>query len=568
VIMGTQRCVASSNYLATTAGFEIFMAGGNAVDAAVATGLALHVVEPHMNGIGGETPVIVYSARHKKVFAISGQGTAPKAATIDYFRKGRIDRIPGDGFLPATVPASFDTWVTCLSQFGTMTLRQVMQPALRLAEEGFPVYSMLQQYISQYSDRFLSEWPTTAKIFLPEGRVPRLAEILRQRDLARTLKSLVQTERLYRDRKSGLRAARDFFYAGPIARKIVEFVSIRPSRHATGRAHKGLVSLQDFSDYDTRIEETVHVNYKGLTVHKCGPWSQGPVLLQQLRLLEEYDLRSLGHNSADYIHLVTEASKLAFADRERFYGDPVFAKVPLRKLLSRRYARKRSRLVDMKKASLELEAGDGLSFSHERKRDGIADVGDTTHLDTVDSDGNMVAATPSGGWIWSSPIIEGLGFALGTRGQMFSLEPGHPNCIAPGKRPRTTLSPTLVTSKGRPLMGFGTPGGDEQDQWGLQFFINFVEFKMNLQAAIDAPTFYNSHFPSSFYPRKSYPGRLHLERRIPTQTIRELRRRGHEIVLEDDWSNGRLTAVHYDWQTNVMSAAASSRYQTAYALGR
>lgn len=567
VIMGTHSCVASSNYLATSAGFEILLAGGNAIDAAVATGLALHVVEPHMNGIGGETPILIYSAREKRVFAISGQGTAPKAATLRYFQKEGIDLIPGDGFLPATVPASYDAWITILSRFGTMTLGQVIRPALRMAAEGFPVYPRLQRNIQQHSDRFLTEWPTSAGIFLPDGKVPLTGQVLRQSDLAKTLRSLVDAEAAEQgDRQSGLRAAREVFYSGEIARRIVEFATTHPSRDDSGSAHTALISFDDLAEYETRVEDTVSVDYASLTIHKCGPWSQGPVFLQQLRLLEGFDLASKAHNSADYIHLVTECAKLAFADRERFYGDPLFTNVPLETLLSRAYANHRRSLVKMKKASLKLQAGNGFGkMSRQRK---TVSAGDTTHLDTVDSEGNMVSATPSGGWIWSSPVVEGLGFPLGTRGQMFSLDPRHPNCIAPGKRPRTTLSPTLVTSDSRPLMAFGTPGGDQQDQWTLQFFLNFVLFGMNLQAAIDAPTSHTSHFPSSFYPRDAHPGSLHIERRIPIRIINELKRRGHKIIIEDDWSNGRLTAVHYDSQTKVMSAAASSRFQTAYALGR
>lgn len=566
VIMGTRGCVTSSHYLATNAGFEILLAGGNAIDVAVATGLALHVVEPHMNGIGGETPILVYSAREKKVFAVSGQGTAPKAATLDYFHKEKIAMIPGDGFLPATVPASFDAWITCLSRFGTMTLGQVMRPAVRLAEEGFPVYPWLRQNISQHATRYSKEWPTTARIFLPVGRIPDVGQVLKQPELAKTLRSLADAEKSGgNSREAALRAARDLFYRGEIARKIVEFTTTNPSKDATGKPHKSLLSLHDLNEYETRVEETVHIDYADLTVHKCGPWSQGPVFLQQLRLLKRYDLKSMGHNSADYIHVVTEAAKLAFADRERFYGDPLFTDVPLEELLSKRYANQRRTLIKMKKASPKLQSGEfdrGYRRSAQRRSEG-----DTTHLDTVDSEGNMVSATPSGGWIWSSPVIEGLGFPLGTRGQMFSLDPNHPNCIAPGKRPRTTLSPTLVTSTHGAVMAFGTPGGDQQDQWTLQFFLNFVEFGMNLQAAIDAPSFHTSHFASSFYPHDAHPRTLHLENRISEKVLRELRRRGHRIIMEGNWSNGLVTAVHRDWRLGVMRAAASPRYQKAYAMG-
>jgi gamma-glutamyltranspeptidase/glutathione hydrolase len=565
IVRGTRGAITTSNYMATSAGFEILIAGGNAVDASVAAGLALHVVEPHMSGIGGETPILLYSAREHGYFAVSGQGPAPRAASLEFFERNKIDLIPGDGLLPATIPASFDAWVTCLKRFGTMTLSEVVAPAVRLAEEGFSVYPALQRNIALHAKRFQNEWPTSAKIFLQRGRVPRIGEILKQVQLAKTLRNLANAEReAGNDREKGLDAARHYFYAGPIARKVAHFVREHAFKDATGKFHNGLITANDFAEYKTRLEKSVHIDYNGVTVHKCGPWSQGPVLLEQLRLLENYNLKEIGRNSANYIHLVTEASKLAFADREAFYGDPLYADVPLRKLLSREYARKRRKLIDMKKASLTLRPGNGHGLSANRRRRSYS--GDTTHLDTVDSDGNMVSATPSGGWIWGSPVIERLGFPLGTRGQMFSLDPTHPNCIAPGKRPRTTLTPSLVSSKGRPVLAFGTPGGDQQDQWALQFFLNFMEFGMSLQEALDAPSFYTQHFPSSFYPRTAEPGSLYVEGRIRPGVVNELRKRGHKVIVEGDWVNGRMTAAHYDWKNRVISAAATSRYETPCAL--
>jgi gamma-glutamyltranspeptidase/glutathione hydrolase len=472
--------------------------------------------------------------------------------------------IPGDGFLPATVPASFDVWITLLTRFGTMNLRQVIAPAIRLAEQGFPIYPTLYRNIQANARLFLKQWPSTAKIYLPNRRVPKIGQVLVQRDLAKTLRKLAAAEkRGGRNRKRALKAVRDYFYSGPIARKIVDYATNNPTSDATSKPHASLLSLTDFADYQTRVEESVKCNFRGLTVHKCGPRSQGPVFLQQLRILEAYPLTRMGHNSSDYIHLVTEASKLAFADRERFYGDPLFADVPLNKLISHEYAKERRKLIDMKKASLDLRPG---VLAREQRHQPIFH-GDTTHLDVVDSQANMISVTPSGGWIYSSPIVEGLGFSLSTRGQMFSLAENHPNCIAPRKRPRTTLTPTLVTKSGKPFMAFGTPGGDQQDQWTLQFFLNFVEFGLNLQAAIDAPTFHTAHFPSSFCPHDAHPGVLYLEGRIPQTVRNDLRRRGHRIVVEGDWVNGRVTAVHYDSERKVLSAAASSRYQTPYALG-
>jgi gamma-glutamyltranspeptidase/glutathione hydrolase len=551
--------------MATTAGFNILLAGGNAFDVAVATGLALHVVEPHMCGIGGEAPAIAYSSKQKRVLAISGQGYAPGSATLDFFRDQRINLLPDDGFLSATVPAAFDLWITLLREFGTMSLEAVMGSAVRLAEEGFPVYPTLARNIRTHAKRFKSEWPTTAKIFLPNGKPPEVGDKLVQTDLAHTLRNLCRVERQAgAKRRKGLEAARNYFYRGPVAKQIVRFISEHPVRDATGKRHAGLISLADLAEFHTTFEKSVSIEYKGLMVHKCGPWSQGPVFLQQLRLLEGYDLSRLGHNTADYVHILTEASKLAFADREEYYGDPCFADVPLKRLLSRTYAAERRKLIKRRKASLDLKAG---KIGYRRRRLS-AFHGDTTHLDAADSDGNLVSVTPSGGWIWSSPVIHGLGFPLTTRGQMFSLEKSHPNCIAPHKRPRTTLSPTLVTLNGKPYMAFGTPGGDQQDQWTLQFFLNFVEFGMNLQSAIDAPTFYTSHFPSSFYPRTSEPGTLHLEGRIPAAVRRELKRRGHRIIVDGDWVNGRVTAIRKNENNRTIEAAASSRYQTAYAMGQ
>lgn len=566
IIRGTVGCVSSSNYIATSAGFSILLAGGNAFDVAAATGLALHVVEPHMAGVGGEAPALVYSSKHKKVFAISGQGYAPGSATLSFFSNEEIELIPADGFLPATVPASFDLWITLLRKFGTMSLEEVAAPALRLAKDGFAVYPTLAENIRTHAKRFQSEWPTTAEIFLPNGKPPEVGDRLVQKNLARTLRNLMQSEkRAGADRQKGLAAARDYFYRGPIAKRIVKFISENPVRDGSGKLHTGLIDLTDLAEFRTTLERPVSIEYKGLRVHKCGPWSQGPVFLQQLRLLEEYDLRTLGHNTADYIHLLTEASKLAFADREEYYGDPRFTDVPIAQLLSRSYAAKRRKLISRKKASMSLRPG---MISKRSFRSLSAFHGDTAHLDVADSDGNLVSVTPSGGWIWSSPVVYGLGFPLGTRGQMFSLDGSHPNCIAPRKRPRTTLSPTLVTSHGKPYMGFGTPGGDQQDQWTLQFFLNFVEFGMDLQSAIDAPTFHSAHFPSSFYPRTAEPGALFLEGRIPSAVRRELKRRRHRIVMEGDWANGRVTAVHFNHERGTIEAAASSRYQTAYAMGQ
>lgn len=389
-------------------------------------------------------------------------------------------------------------------------------------------------------------------------------------------------------RMAGIEAARDAFYKGEIAERIVDFITRNPVEDATGTAHAGLLSVEDLAEWHATVEEPVSLRYRDLDVHKCPPWTQGPVFQQQLAILEGYDLKALGHNSPEYLHLLIESAKLAFADREAYYGDPRFDRVPLDVLLSKEYAAKRRGLIGQE-ASRELRPGDvgrgvpayatfdvagdnrrALQVAARSVKElglGHAHVGDTTHLDAVDREGNMVAATPSGGWIGDSPVIQGLGFPLGTRGQMFYLNPNRPNALAPRKRPRATLTPSLVTRDGEPFMVFGTPGGDGQDQWTLQFFLNYVEFGMNIQEALDAPTLHSVHFPSSFYPRKAYPGRVEAEARIPREVLAALERRGHEVGLLDGWANGKAMGIRYDKERRVILGGVSPRRLIGYALG-
>ena len=565
VIMGTHGVVTTGHYLATFVGLRILQQGGNAVDAGVAAGFCLAVLEPHVNGIGGEVPILVYSASLRRVFAISGQGTAPRQATIGWFRDRGIDFIPGDGLLPATVPGAFDGWVTALREFGTMSLADVLSPAVELAESGFPMYAGLRNELLANAEKFREEWATSAEAFLPDGGVPEIGEIYRQPQWASTFKKLIQVER-----EAGLDAARDFFYKGEIAERIADFAQNTEVKDATGKSHRGLLDYDDLVGYHAKVEEPVTTSYRGHDVYKCGPWCQGPVFLQQLNLLEGYDVAGLDHDSADYVHTVVEAAKLAFADRETYYGDPDFDDVPLDVLLSKDYAARRRELIDPSEASAEFRPGDTgrgpISYDPSRARSGEADAsGDTTHLDAIDAAGNMFSATPSGGWLMSSPVVKGLGFPLGTRSQMFFLDPGRPNALQPGKRPRTTLTPSLALKDGRPFMAFGTPGGDMQDQWTLQFFLNIVDFGMNLQEAVDAPTFHTQHFPSSFYPRRMYPKRVVVEDRIPDDVREELARRGHEVVVVGPWRNGRVLGVEI--REGVILGAASPRMETGYAAG-
>ena len=590
IIMGTRGVVTSGHYLATAAGFRTMEQGGNAVDAAAAMCFCLNLLEPQNSGVGGEVPTLIYSARERKAFAISGMGWSPKALTIEWCREHGIDLIPGDGYLPACVPAVVDTWATALARFGTMSFAQVLAPAIELAEKGFPVYEGLHAYLTTDARKYTELYPTTGQVYCPNGHVPEVGEVFRNADWANMLKLMCRAEvaARRRGRVKGIEAAREVFYKGEIAERIINFIANTTVEDATGSAHTGLLSYEDMAEWHATVEESVTLNYRGLEVHKCSSWTQGPVFLQQLAILEGFDLKALGHNSADYLHTLIEGAKLAFADREAYYGDPLFDAVPFDVLLSKEYGVQRRNLISAE-ASRELRPGDvghgipayatfNVVEENRRALKGVAGsvhdlglghphVGDTTHLDAVDREGNMVAATPSGGWLRSSPVISGLGFPLGTRGQMFYLNPQRPNALAPHKRPRATLTPTLVTKKGEPFMVFGTPGGDSQDQWTLQFFLNYVDFDMNLQEALEAPTFYSLHFPSSFYPRPAYPSRVMIEGRIPHKVIADLERRGHEVIVTEGWSHGKVMSIRYDKEHGIILGGASPNGNIGYALG-
>ncbi|HXX81015.1 MAG TPA: gamma-glutamyltransferase [Thermodesulfovibrionales bacterium] len=570
VVMGTNGMVASGHYLASRIGLHVLENGGNAVDAAAAMGFALSVLEPHLYGIGGEAPLLIYLADEHRVVSVSGQGPAPGKATIDWFNASGIKIIPGDGLLAATVPDALSTWITALMHFGTMRLTDVLGPAIELAERGFPMYGVLHFAIQKNAERFQEEWPTSEDIYLPNGRVPNYGEPFIQSDLANLFKKLLEAEHRAssQGRREGLSAAHDLFYKGVIAEQIVKFSQENSFPDSSGGRYSGLLSLQDMSRYSARVEEPVSTTYRGFEVYKCGPWTQGPVFLQQLNLLEGYNLASMGHNSPEYIHLLVEASKLAFADREKYYGDPDFVHVPLHVLLSKEYAAERRKLIAGDRASMELRPGNAPCGTPEvRKGNQRVYTGDTTHLDAVDRWGNMVAATPSGGWFASSPVIKGLGFPLGTRLQIFHLDPTHANALQPGKRPRTTLTPSLVLKENKPFMVFGTPGGDQQDQWTLQFFLNCIDFSMNMQSAVDAPNFHSTHFPSSFYPHGAQPGGLMIEGRVGEAVLCALREKGHQVQVVAEWSNGRVVGIRFDMQSGVFSGVASPRMETGYAMG-
>ena len=598
--MGTRGVVTSGHYLASAAGFRIMEQGGNAIDAAAAMCFALNLLEPQNNSTGGEVPTLIYSAKDKKTYAVSGQGWSPAAFTIDWCRANGVDMIPGDGYLPACVPAVVDTWAVALARFGTMSFAQVLQPTIELAEHGFPMYESLHGYLVANRQKFFERYPTTAALYYPDGCTPETGDVWRNPDYAAMLKELVAAEDAVKEqgRLAGLKAARDAFYKGAIAQRIVDFIRRNPVIDATGVTRSGLLSYEDFAEWQGAVEEPVTVNYRGLDVYKCPTWTQGPVFLQQLTLLEGYDLAAMGHNSTEYLHTVLECAKLAFADREAYYGDPLFDNVPMDALLSKDYAAERRKLI-APTASRELRPGDiGRGIPAYATMDILADnrralqsthaagvhvrgsgadlpddlrakghLGDTTHLDAIDREGNMVASTPSGAWIGTSPVIPGCGFPMGTRGQMFYLNAERPNALQPHKRPRATLTPSLVTRNGEPWMAFGTPGGDAQDQWTLQLFLNVVDFGMNIQEALDAPSVDSVHFPSSFYPREAFPARLGAENRIAPEVIAELRQRGHEVGLVGGWDNGKCMGILFDRERGVIMGGAAAKGNIGYAIG-
>src|SRR5262245_39879686 len=573
--MGTHGMIATEHYLSAFIGATILRQGGNAVDAAVAAIFAEGVVNPHMHTLGGEVPMLISTAATGQVVALNGNTAAPQRATIDWFTQHGMTLIPGEGLLAAGVPAACDALLPALQRFGTMSLAQVLEPALALASAGFPVHpglrgpsDYLPYSIWHNQDKFRTHWPTSAQLYMPQGRLPEVGEVWRNPDLARTFALLLEAERAAasQGRTAGFQAAREVFYHGEIAQHIVAFA----------QRHGGLLELDDLATFSTKIETPASVLYRGYEVYKCGPWSQGPVFLQQLRLLEGYDLRTLGHNSATYIHTVTEASKLAFADREAYYGDPDFVHVPIQELLSEPYTSARRTLIDPDRASLALRPGDPVNAKPLWSRQGPV-VGrewqrGTVHVAVVDRQRNLVAATPSGAWLSGSPVVEGLGFPLTTRMQVFYLDHQHPNALVPRKRPRTTLTPSLALRAGKPFIAFGTMGLDQQDQWTLQCFLNVVEFGMPLQEAIEAPKFSSKHFPGSIYPHVAEPGVLRVEGRVPYEVRRALQARGHHIVIQPDWIEGYVVGVQVDSNRGVVYGGADPRGELstllpAYAIG-
>jgi gamma-glutamyltranspeptidase/glutathione hydrolase len=540
-------------------------------------GFALQVLEPTQNGPGGEAPILVHEAATQRDWVICGQGPAPAAATPEAFRERGVQRIPPDGFLAACIPGALDAWCQLLQRFGTLRLEDVLAPARDLAARGFPMYPFLRGILAFVEPRFRAQWPSSAALYSP---VPPLGARLRNPELAGFFDALIRAERAAAgSRETRIRAARDHFYCGEPAERIEAFLR-QPIADASGAAHAGLLTAHDLAGYEGSLEDPVRVEYRGARVAKCPPWSQGPVFLQQLRLLEGFDLAGMGRGSADALHTWIECAKLAFADRDASYADPRLEKVPLDTLLSRAYAERRRALVDPERASLELRPGLGALPTGWPLLAEAAEIpavepqalaaaqgrSDTTQCVAADARGNLVSATPSGGWIPTSPVVPGLGFPVGTRAQMFCLDPEHPSCIAPGKRPRTTLSPSLARLADGRHVAFGTPGGDQQDQWTVQFFLELAEFGVgDLQEAIDAPSVHSLHMPSSFYPRRAEPGVVSVEERIDPAVRGELARRGHRLRPAGAWSHGRVLAVRAEPGAGLLEAAASPRFQVAWA---
>jgi gamma-glutamyltranspeptidase/glutathione hydrolase len=561
--------------------------GGNAFDAAAAAGFVLQIVEPHLNGPGGEVPIILKRPHDAEPVVISGQGPYPLDATPERFASLGLRQVPGTGLLPAVVPGAFDAWMLLLRDYGTWRIADILEAAIGYAEQGFPVLPRVATCILAAQTFFAAEWPTSANVWLPGGEVPRPRMLLRTPLIASVYRRIVaEATAAGADRELQIETARDAFYRGFVAEAIDRFYRTAELVDSTGRRNPGLLKGEDLARYQASVEPTVSRSYRGLRVHKTGPWGQGPVLLQTLALLEGFDLDAMDPVGEEFVHTVVECMKLTYADREVFYGDPVFVDVPLETLLSEEYAARRRRLVG-DDASLAMRPGDlpgatdrmarvmnmagtetpvGLGAGEPTFAPLPVEWGDTVHLDVVDRWGNMISATPSGGWLQSSPAVPGLGFSITTRGQMGWLEPGHPSTVRPGARPRTTLTPTLVTQDGEACLAIGTPGGDQQDQWTLMTLLRYVHHGVSLQEAIDQPVVTSRHFPQSFYPRVYEPGRLIVESRFDAATIAALEQRGHRIKVEGPWSLGRVCAVAR--RDGFVLAAANPRLMQAYAAGR
>lgn len=564
-IMGTRHVIAAGHYLAAHAGFEILEAGGNAVDAGVAAGIAVDVLQTDKVNFGGVAPLIVYLAKTRKIHCIDGLGVWPQAVTPDFFATRHGGKIP-PGVLRSVVPAAPDAWITALERFGTMTFGEVAAAAIRFARDGFPMYPLMSEFIKDNRSSYES-WPSSRKVFLPKGRPPEAGELFVQADLGRTLQYLADVEKANKrkGRRVALRAARDAFYKGDIAAAVVKY------HKRTG----GLMTMEDFARFGVKFEPTVKAKFNNIEVHACGPWSQGPVVPMALNILKGYDLLAMGHNSPEYIHVVAEAIKLTFADRHQHFGDPDFVEVPIKGLLSDGYAAHRRGMIRPDRAWPEMPPpGDPATLANlplrwmpKPQSEEAPGPGDTTYLCCVDRHGNAFSATPSDGSN-KTPIIPGVGIVCSGRGTQSWADPTHPCSVAPGKRPRLTPNPALALRNGRAYMPFGTPGGDVQTQAMLQVFLNVNVFGMDAQTAIEAPRFASYSYPGSFEPHDYFPGRLYLEARIAKETGDELAQLGHRVHWWDDWTwlAGAPCTIVVDHKTGVLHGGADPR-RPAYVLG-
>lgn len=561
VVRGTHAAVSSMRAEATRAAEQILMKGGNAFDAVVAGQAVLGLVDAANNGVGSDAVLLVYDAGLKKVFSINAEGRAPLLATIDWFKQHNHGELPvNDGLLAGTVPGVVDAWYILLERWGTMSFAQVLAPAIELAENGFPLGRELANTIA--STQKLRKYPTSIKIYLPQGAVPRAGDMFRNPDLARTLKKLVEAEQegAGPGRRARLKAARDRFYKGDIAQAMAKF----------SEENGGLFRFADFAEYTAKVEEPVYVNYRDYQVFKNSSATQGPAELFTLNLLEGYDLKAMGHNSAEYIHTSAEALKLAFADREKYLGDMDFIRIPFVGLLSKEYANERRQLINPAKASLEFRPGRAEKYQKDTSalrssprlsaQGGAGHEGDTSYIAVVDQARNMVSFTPSLHDSFGTGIVMGdLGFIFNCRGDYFSLVAGEANALAPGKRPRSTLQSTLVLRQGKPHMIMGSPGGDDQIMRTMQTFLNMVEFGMDVQQAIEAPRWSTRSFPASTFPHTMVPGDLSVEARVPESVQSLLRAKGHRLQVNGPWSLGLSEAILVDLDGGTLSAGADPR---------